>query len=80
MSSQHPNGIITVDPNLKGGVPCIRGLPVTVDEVADCILDGMSVEQVLSKYPALTHEDFRAVVEYIKTLPDGDGFINALYS
>jgi uncharacterized protein (DUF433 family) len=46
--------IITVEPDKRGGQPCIRGLRIT----------GMSEEEIISDYPDLTHEDIVASLSY----------------
>ena len=56
--------IITVDPNQRGGKPCIRGMRITVYEVLDYLASGMSIEDVLNDFPYLTIEDIRAVLAY----------------
>jgi uncharacterized protein (DUF433 family) len=55
---------ITVDAAQMGGVPCIRGLRVTVSMVLGQLAAGSSVDQLLSDYPYLVREDVTAVLEY----------------
>lgn len=56
--------IITVDPNQRGGKPCIRGMRITVYEVLDYLASGMSIDDVLNDFPYLTIEDIRAAFAY----------------
>ena len=56
--------IITVDPNQRGGKPCIRGMRMTVYEVLDYLASGMSAEDILNDFPYLTLEDIRAALAY----------------
>jgi uncharacterized protein (DUF433 family) len=56
--------IITVDPKVRGGQPCIRGMPITVREVVDCLASGKSMEDVLTSYPKLTSEDIQACLAF----------------
>lgn len=55
---------ISVDPNRMGGVPCIRGLRIPVSVVIGMIADGMTVEEVLTAFPDLEHEDIREALRY----------------
>jgi uncharacterized protein (DUF433 family) len=48
---------ITVDPELMGGVPTIRGLRVPVATVITMFADGMTIEEILSDLPDLTRDD-----------------------
>jgi uncharacterized protein (DUF433 family) len=48
---------ITVDPELMGGVPTIRGLRVPVATVITMFADGMTIEEVLTDLPDLTRDD-----------------------
>jgi uncharacterized protein (DUF433 family) len=56
--------IITVEPDKRGGQPCIRGLRITVFDVLSYLASGMTEEEILSDYPDLTHEDILASLSY----------------
>ena len=43
---------ITIDPNKRGGKPCVRGLRITVYEVLDYLASDMTVEEILDDFPA----------------------------
>ncbi len=45
---------ITVDPDLMGGVPTIRGLRIPVATVVSMVADGMSVAEICVDLPDLT--------------------------
>lgn len=53
---------ISVDPNICFGKPCIRGTRIWVSLILDLLASGMSVEEVLAKYPHLTEEDIRSAI------------------
>ena len=55
---------ITVDPAQMGGLPCIRGMRVTVSTVVGQLGAGRTMEEVLADYPYLEHEDVLAALEY----------------
>lgn len=55
---------VTVDPTQMGGLPCIRGLRVTVSMVLGQLAAGRTVDELLSDYPYLELEDVTAALEY----------------
>ena len=63
--------IITVEPDKRGGQPCIRGLRITVRDVLSCLASGMTEEEIISDYPDLTHDDIQAALAYAE---DVDGW------
>jgi uncharacterized protein (DUF433 family) len=38
---------ITIEPGKRSGKPCICGMRITVYDVLDCLVGGMSIEEVL---------------------------------
>ncbi len=56
--------IITVDPGVRSGKPCIRGMRITVSDVFDALGSGLSPAQVLEEYPYSTGEDILACFAY----------------
>ena len=55
---------ITVDPGIRGGKPCIRGMRITVYDVLEYLAAGMSHEEILKDFPYLTEEDIRACLAF----------------
>ncbi|WP_322779779.1 DUF433 domain-containing protein [Frankia sp. Cas4] len=55
---------ISVDPAHMGGLPCIRGMRVTVSAVVGQLATGRSAEDVLADYPYLEYADVLASLEY----------------
>ena len=55
---------ITVDPAQMGGLPCLRGMRVTVSAVVGQLAAGRTIDQVLADYPHLEREDVLAALEY----------------
>ena len=51
---------ITLEPNKRGGKPCVRGLRITVYEVLEYLASEMTEQQILEDFPDLTHEDLKA--------------------
>jgi uncharacterized protein (DUF433 family) len=55
---------ITQEPGVMGGKACIRGMRVTVGMVVGQIGAGRSIEELLSEYPYLEHEDILQALRY----------------
>lgn len=55
---------ITVRPDQMGGVPCVRGLRISVATVVGMVADGMSESEIVSAYPDLEAEDVREAMHY----------------
>jgi uncharacterized protein (DUF433 family) len=51
---------ITIEPDKRGGRPCIRGMRITVYDVLSYLAAGMTVAEVLNDFPYLTQEDIQA--------------------
>ncbi len=56
--------IITIDPKVRDGQPCVRGMPITVREVLECLASGRTVEEVLTSYPQLVRDDIMACLAF----------------
>ena len=59
---------ITIDPDIRGGKPCIRGMRITVYDVLGYLASGMSHEEILSDFPYLGEEDIRASLAFAADL------------
>ncbi|MDA8019475.1 MAG: DUF433 domain-containing protein [Thermoanaerobaculia bacterium] len=55
---------ITLDPDVMGGKPCIRGLRVTVGTILGLLAAGRSEAEILDAYPYLQREDIKAALTY----------------
>ncbi|EQD33995.1 MAG: DUF433 domain-containing protein [Betaproteobacteria bacterium] len=55
---------ITVDPELMGGRPCIRGLRIRVKDVLELLASGATQEEILADYPYLEAADISAVLQF----------------
>ena len=55
---------ITLDPNVMGGKPCIRGMRVTVGTLVGLVASGHTNEQILKAYPYLELDDIREALSY----------------
>jgi len=50
---------ISIDPQICGGKPCIRGHRIWVLLILDLLASGMKAEDVLAEYRQLTAETFK---------------------
>lgn len=55
---------ITIDPNKRGGKPCVRGLRITVYEVLEYLASDMTEEEILADFPDLTSADLKACIAF----------------
>jgi uncharacterized protein (DUF433 family) len=55
---------ITLDPEVMGGKPCIRGLRVTVGTVVGLLASGHSIADILNAYPYLEEADIHQALAY----------------
>ena len=61
---KHYSEIITIDPNIRFGKPCIRKLRITVYDVLGWLASGMTIQEIIKDYPELTEEDVKACLSY----------------
>ena len=59
-----PLALISADPAVCHGQPCIRGTRIPVSVVLDSLADGMSEAEILEGYPTLTVAGIRAAAAY----------------
>lgn len=55
---------ITLNPDVMGGKPCIRGLRMTVGTIVGLLASGLSSDEILKMYPYLQQEDVIAALTY----------------
>ena len=51
---------ITVNPDIFGGKPIIRGMRISVETILSLLAQGESWDSILEDHPELTSEDLRA--------------------
>jgi uncharacterized protein (DUF433 family) len=61
---------ITVNPEIFGGKPCIRGLRFPVSRLLGLLAAGETSESILESYPYLEKEDIKEVLNYAAFLAD----------
>jgi uncharacterized protein (DUF433 family) len=55
---------VSVDPNVCGGKPCIRGTRIYIAVILDGLAEGLTPEQIIDHYPQLTVDDIHAALAY----------------
>ena len=55
---------ITIDPEVMGGQPCIRGLRIPVALIVKLIAAGKDVKEILEDFPELEEEDIKQALEF----------------
>ncbi|GFP21686.1 hypothetical protein HKBW3S42_01365 [Candidatus Hakubella thermalkaliphila] len=64
MTNQELLKRITVNPNIFGGKPIIRGRRIAVEHILGMLAAGSTVEELLEGYPFLEPEDIHACLVY----------------
>ena len=49
---------------MRNGKPCIRGTRITVYDVLEYLVGGMSENQILADFPDLARDDIRACLAF----------------
>jgi uncharacterized protein (DUF433 family) len=62
---------ITIDPDVMGGKPCIRGMRVTVGMIVEALSAGRTTEQLLADFPYLEEADIREALAFAAHLAQG---------
>jgi len=55
---------ISVDPEICGGKPCIKGTRIWVALIAEFLADGLTEAELQAEYPQLTHLDIMAATAF----------------
>ncbi|MFO7961401.1 MAG: DUF433 domain-containing protein [Nitriliruptoraceae bacterium] len=61
---------MSVDPQITGGVPCIRGTRIRVAMIVRMVADGTTSDELLEEYPQLTADDIREALRFAVTHVD----------
>ena len=61
-SNIHP--LISVDPEIRFGRPCIIGTRISVEDVRGWLRNGMSHEEIIEDFPELSEELIQTCLQY----------------
>ena len=62
---------ITMNPDVMGGKPCIRGMRVTVGMVVEALAAGRTTAELLQDFPYLEEQDIREALAFAARLAQG---------
>ena len=65
---------ITINPNIFGGKPIIRGKRIAVEHILGMLAAGSTIEEILEGYPFLEREDVQACLLYAYRLSAHERF------
>ena len=60
----HYSDIITINPQVRFGQPCIRGMRISVSDILGWLAAGLSEFDIIKDYPDLKSEDIKAALSY----------------
>lgn len=55
---------ITMDPQVMGGKPCIRGMRITVGTLVGLMASGKTIDEILAAYPYIERQDVLEALTY----------------
>mgnify|MGYP000167906801 CR=1 FL=1 len=58
------NKYITINPKIRFGKPCIRGMRIAVEDILNLIRMGYTADEVIKQYPDLTRKDIEAAIDF----------------
>lgn len=56
--------LITSNPDILGGKPCIKGTRISVQLILEWMATGASIQEIILKYPYLTEEAVQQAILY----------------
>ena len=70
MAIIQPFDRITVDPDIMGGKPCVRGMRIQVSLILNLVANDLSKEEILKAYPYIEPEDISQCLRYASWLTE----------
>ncbi len=58
------NDWIVIEPDIRGGKPCIKGTRITVYDILEYLAGGMDESEILADFPSLKPEHVRAALVF----------------
>ena len=55
---------VSINPQICGGKPCIKGTRIWVSLILDLLASGMNEAESMAEYPGLVREDILAAIAY----------------
>lgn len=63
---------ITVNPQMMGGKPCIRGMRFPVSRILGLLASGETMEKILQNHPDLEKEDILQSLQYAVLISENE--------
>ncbi len=60
---------VSIDPNVCGGKPCVRGTRIYIAIILGSLAEGVTPAQIVQQYPQLAPDDVHAALAYALQLP-----------
>ena len=61
---RHYSETITIDPLVRFGKPCVRGMRISVYDILGWLASGMTSNEIIEDFPELTKEDITAALVF----------------
>ena len=61
---RHYSEIITIDPLIRFGKPCVRGMRISLYDILGWLASGMTSNEIIEDFPELTKEDITAALVF----------------
>ena len=58
---------IEIDPQKRGGKPCIKGTRISVNDILSYLISGMTIDEILADFSHISNEDIIACFAYCLT-------------
>lgn len=58
------SSLISIDPNIRFGKPCIKNTRIAVSDILQWLASGMSHAEILEDYPSLVEDHIRAALMF----------------
>lgn len=58
------DSIITINPDIRFGKPCIAGTRITVGDILESLAGGESVQDIIENFPELNETQVRAAIKF----------------
>ena len=75
MNASYKN-IISINPEIRGGRPCIRGMRISVYDILNWLASGMSKQEIIADYPELTVNDIDTALLFVADKEDKTRYVN----
>ena len=59
---------ITIEAGKRSDKPCIRGLRITIYDIAGWLNAGMTPEQIIADFPELNKRDIQSCIQFMQEL------------